>query len=140
MSFQERKRAKMAHSYTINKEAKRTIDGADITFSAILLDPTEGTPPLKEYDYSNPKYPVLAGCYAFYDPTTYEVAYVGKAIQLPARLKEHWNVSDTLLNWENDDFCPYVAVWYCDPSDRAALEERLIRQLKPTLNRNIAHP
>lgn len=130
----------MAHRYIVNQEAKKIIDSADVTFSAILLDPSEGTPPLRKYDYNNPTYPILSGCYAFYDPTTYEVAYVGKAIQLLARLKEHWNVSNTLLDWENDDFCPYVAVWYCDPSERAALEERLIKQLNPSLNRNITYP
>lgn len=123
-----------------DREAKTIIESADITFSAILLDPTEDAPPLRKYDYSNPKYPMLSGCYAFYDPTTYEVAYVGKTIQLPARLKEHWNTSGILLDWENDDFCPYVAVWYCDPSERAALEERLVKQLKPSLNRNITYP
>ena len=130
----------MAHRYIVNQEAKKIIDSADVTFSATLLDPSEGTPPLRKYDYSNPTYPILSGCYAFYDPTTYEVAYVGKAIQLLSRLKEHWNVSNTLLDWENDDFCPYVAVWYCDPSERAALEERLVKQLKPSLNRNITYP
>lgn len=122
------------------EEKMRIIESADVIFEATLLDPTVGAPPLSKYDYRNPKYPILSGCYAFFDATSYEVAYVGKAIQLAARLKDHWNTSDTLLEWENEDFAPYVAVWYCSPDERAILEANLIKQLQPTLNRNTLHP
>ena len=107
------------------------------------------TVPLITYQYA-PRYPKLPGCYAWCDIacfiTSFEVgssepfvAYVGKAVNLKARLYHHWN-NGSLFLWEWADQHPYgwyphVVCWFTPEEHRAAMESELIRILEPRFNR-----
>ena len=138
----------------------------DKMFSLWELDPCTRRemnlePPLKTRRIQRPsgsisKRPyryILPGCYAFYSDGTYKtpkraeredepfVLYVGKAINLQARIQKHFTGRSYFLTkhlndlWENDiPFEPMVAVWYTPPDERASLESKLIEILKPKYN------
>jgi len=84
---------------------------------------------------ANSRYAKLPGCYAWVDPDTDEVWYVGKAINLRARLSEHWRHSPFIDDMIAQDICPAVYVWLS--GERAGLERQLIDSLQPLRNKRI---
>lgn len=126
-----------------------TIMGAprpDISFSGELLDKVIryelclDVPlyPLLCPTDTSPRYYKLPGCYAWCDVETLSVAYVGKAVNLKARLYHHWHHPGFMNKWANDNpfgWFPWAVCWFTAENEKAALEAHLLDVLCPPYNR-----
>lgn len=118
------------------------IQAPDCIFPAELLDPSirkelNKPHPLKQTKETNY---TLPGCYAWIGEgkdRLIEVKYIGKALKLKSRLMQHYtgHRSRFLNVWLRDEetFMPFIAVWFSE--ERASLESKLIKVLKPKYNR-----
>ena len=119
----------------------------------IILDPVARAERMTEEDSrgllflggTNIKHPGVYAFFVDYRPDNEpEIWYVGKAINIRNRLREHWFgvvPGGGFLRKAQEDgriFVPLVAIWWTDR--REEMEQQLIQQLRPIYNDHNAPP
>lgn len=110
------------------------------------IDMGEAEWPIEPRNAGN-RYYKLPGCYAFVncryfrDSEPCEVMYVGKAINLKERLRQHWRNNSAFLDkwqgWVEDkpetrEFSPLACVWLRE--EKAGFEVEIQKKCKPRFN------